>query len=221
MIRSGRRPVGEDRRRRPTSTYIQGEGPRIIVFAKRPRAGEVKTRLAVDLGPEAALDVYVELLADVLTRLCADARWRVELAVSPDAAVDDASAWPVPTPRFAQGPGDLGERMARVLAQARPDAPVLIVGSDVPGLGAPEAAAAFTAMRSADLVLGPAPDGGYWSIGARRPPPAGLFADVRWSTEHARADTLRNAAGLDVAVLDLWLEDVDDLAAHQRWRAGG
>ena len=193
-------------------------GPRVVVFAKRPCADEVKTRLAADIGGAAALEVYVALLGGVLRRLCAAPGLRVELAVSPDAAVDDATAWPVATQRIVQGPGDLGARMARVLAQARPQAPVLIVGSDVPRLGASEAAAAFAALERSDLVLGPAPDGGYWCIGARRPPPADLFDGVRWSTEHARGDTLANADGLSLEVLDLWLEDVDDLAAYLRWR---
>ena len=192
-------------------------GPRVVVFAKRPRADEVKTRLAADVGGAAALEVYVALLGGVLRRLCAAPGFRVELAVSPDAAVDDATAWPVATPRVVQGPGDLGARMARVLAQARPQAPVLIVGSDVPRLGASEAAAAFAALERSDLVLGPAPDGGYWCIGARRPPPADLFDGVRWSTEHARGDTLANADGLSLEVLNLWLEDVDDLAGYRRW----
>ena len=192
-----------------------------MVFAKRPRAGEVKTRLAATLGVEAALAAYVELLASLLARLDGAGPWRLELAVSPDAAVHDEAAWPRPLPRFAQGPGDLGARMGRVLAQACAAAPVLIVGSDVPGLGAPEATAAFEALARADLVLGPAPDGGYWGIGARRPPPPRLFKSVRWSSAHARADTLANTAGLSVEVLDVELEDVDDEASWRRWRAGG
>ena len=202
----------------PSTNILEAARPRVVVFAKRPRAGEVKTRLAADIGQVAALDAYVELLGGVLRRLCVPPAWRVELAVSPDSAVDDAAAWPVAVPRVPQGTGDLGARMARVLAQAAPDAPVLVVGSDVPGLGAPEAAAAFDALQRADLVLGPAPDGGYWCIGASRPPPAGVFEGVRWSTAHARADTLANAAGLTVEVLDLWLEDVDDLPGYRRWR---
>ncbi len=197
-------------------------GPRlrIVVFAKRPKLGEVKTRLAADIGPDAALSAYVELLDGVLRRLRAGSAWRVEVAVTPDDAVAD-EIWPVGVRRGGQGPGDLGQRMARVLADARPETPVIIVGSDIPGLGVAQAEAAFSALDRADLMLGPSPDGGYWVIGASRPPPAGLFQGVRWSSEHARADTLNNAVGLRVEVLDLWLEDVDDLAGYRRWRAGG
>ena len=86
-----------------------------MVFAKRPRAGEVKTRLAAAIGPEAALAAYVELLGGLLKRLDGAGPWTLELAVSPDASLDEAEAWPRLLPRFAQGPGDLGARMGRVL----------------------------------------------------------------------------------------------------------
>ncbi|MBE7217208.1 MAG: TIGR04282 family arsenosugar biosynthesis glycosyltransferase [Caulobacteraceae bacterium] len=205
-----------------TSTSIPEAGapqPRLLVFAKRPRAGEVKTRLAATIGAEAALAAYLDLLGGLLDRLDGAGPWRLELAVSPDDAAGDEGAWPRALPRLGQGGGDLGARMGRLLAQARLETPVLIVGSDVPGLGAAHAAAAFAALARADLVLGPAPDGGYWCIGASRPPPAELFEGVRWSTPHARADTLVNAGALRVEVLDLELEDVDDEASWRRWRA--
>ncbi len=200
---------------------VGAPGPRLVVFAKRPVAGEVKTRLAATIGAEAALALYVDLLGGLLARLDGAGAWRLEMAVSPDAAVGDDTAWPRMLPRFGQGDGDLGARMGRVLAQASQCAPVLIVGSDVPGLGVLEVKAALEALTRSDIVLGPAPDGGYWCIGARRPPPAGLFEGVRWSTAHARADTLANAEDLSVEVLDLELEDVDDEASWRRWRARG
>jgi glycosyltransferase A (GT-A) superfamily protein (DUF2064 family) len=79
-------------------------------------------------------------------------------------------------------------------------------------------AAAFAALGRADAVLGPARDGGYWLIGftqaqRRRLP----FSEVRWSTPHARADTLANLEGKRVAMLRE-REDVDDAASYKRWR---
>lgn len=194
---------------------------RLVIFARRPRAGEVKTRLAAAIGAQPAADAYLEMLSGVIDRLAGAPAWAVELAVTPDEAAGDEAAWPRATARRPQGPGDLGTRILRVLSQAHPAAPVLVVGSDVPELGPAQAAAAFSALADADLVLGPAPDGGYWAIGAARPPPPALLDGVRWSTADARADTLANARalGLRVAALDLWLEDVDEVEDWRRWKS--
>lgn len=188
---------------------------RLVVFAKAPVLGQVKTRLAAGIGDEAALAFYRQTLADVLLRLDGGGPWRTELAVTPDATAGEAHLWPAPVPRVPQGPGDLGARMHRFLAQASASAPVAIVGSDIPDLTARHVARAFEALRHRDLVLGPAADGGYWLIGASVAPPAEIFAGVRWSTAHARADTLRNAVALRVALVDE-LEDVDDQAVYER-----
>lgn len=195
-------------------------GPRIVVFARRPRLGDVKTRLAAGLGAAAALEAYIALLGGVIDRLSGAGDWSLSMAVTPDAAVD-APDWPRATPRHPQGDGDLGERMARALSHASRGAPVLVVGSDVPGLGAAEAELAFAALADADVVLGPAPDGGYWAIGASRPLPPGLLDGVRWSAAETRADTVSKAeaAGLRVRVLDVWLEDIDTVEDWTRWRA--
>jgi hypothetical protein len=98
---------------------------------------------------------------------------------------------------------------------------VVVVGSDIPEVTPQHIARAFAALGAHDLVFGPATDGGYWLVGARRRPalPAGLFDRVRWSTPHALADTLAGLpAGLRVATVDT-LDDVDDGAAFARWRA--
>jgi uncharacterized protein len=197
-------------------------GPLLVVFAKAPRPGRVKTRLAAGIGAEAALAFYRRTLAAVLGRLDGGGPWATLLAVAPDEDAGEDALWPTATPRVPQGPGDLGERMGRFLAGATRRAPVAIVGTDIPELGAGHVAGAFGALEGHDLVLGPAADGGYWLIGAGAPFPPARLAGVRWSTEHARADTLRAASGLRVALLGE-LEDVDDAEGYRRWlaRAGG
>lgn len=191
----------------------------LVIFAKAPRVGAVKTRLARDIGAVAAAMLARDLAARSL-RLGADPRWTTRLAVTPD----DACAlplWPPALPRMGQGPGDLGQRMRRALAAGAP-APTVLVGSDIPALAPDHIAAAFRALGSADLVFGPAEDGGFWLVGLchRRPPPRRLFHHVRWSSEHALADTL---AGLDgwhrVALLDR-LHDLDTVDDLRRWRQG-
>jgi glycosyltransferase A (GT-A) superfamily protein (DUF2064 family) len=82
------------------------------------------------------------------------------------------------------------------------------VGVDIPGLKAADIAAAIIALRSADAVFGPAADGGYYLVGMGRRRPAKPFAAIRWSSEHALADTLNNFSGLRVRHLRV-LRDID------------
>jgi rSAM/selenodomain-associated transferase 1 len=192
---------------------------RLVVFARQPIRGGVKTRLAQDIGPDAALEFYIETLHGILGRLARDAHWTTQVAVTPDAAQQDP-AFAIPGVEvIAQGDGDLGERLARMLAQASVKSPLIVVGSDVPRLAPQHVHTALAALRTHPLALGPSPDGGYWLIGASAPPAADLFKGVRWSTVHTRADTLRNCNPGDVALLTE-LEDVDDVASYRRVMIG-
>lgn len=191
---------------------------RLVVFAKAPRLGQVKTRLAADIGPDAALQFYRACLTALIKELGSQGRnWRLLIAVTPDDALGD-SIWSGAAERCPQGAGDLGKRMLRYLTGARPEVPVLIVGSDVPDLTADHIERALQALANHDLVIGPSPDGGYWLIGARRAPPAFLFKDVRWSTANALKDTLRNATGMTVALADT-LADIDDGPSFREFSA--
>ena len=191
----------------------------LVVFLKAPRLGRVKSRLAADIGALAALRFYRGTSARLLRRLGRDRRWRLALAVTPRSALG-AGDWDARIARLDQGEGDLGARMARVF-RALPPGPAVIVGSDIPDIAPRHIAAAFRALGRSDAVFGPAEDGGYWLVGLRRSPrvPAGLFADVRWSSAHALADTRASLPRkFEVALLEM-LEDVDDGAAYERWRA--
>ena len=99
-----------------------------------------------------------------LLRRLDDPRWRLVLAVSPDHAGLTSRAWPPHLPRIPQGPGDLGNRMGRIL-RMMPPGPVCIVGGDIPGLGPAHIDRAFGLLGTHDAVFGPAPDGGYWLVG--------------------------------------------------------
>ncbi len=191
------------------------ESATVFLMVKAPERGRVKTRLAREIGEVAALRFYRHNTRVVIERLRRNPRWRLVLAVSPQAALN-ARWWPGDLPRVCQGSGDLGARMAHVFAQAG-TGPALIVGSDIPGITGACVATALRALRGHDAVIGPAPDGGYWLIGLRRgPPPRGLFDRVRWSGPHARADTLANLEALDLRVaLADELRDVDDAAGYQ------
>ena len=108
--------------------------------------------------------------------------------------------------------------MQSILHQSSPG-PVVIVGTDIPDLRATHIRRAFHLLGGHDAVVGPATDGGYWLIGARRRPRVlRMFAQVRWSSRHALADTLKNLSGGSVAHVAT-LADVDsaeDMAANRR-----
>lgn len=189
----------------------------LVAFARAPRIGRVKRRLAADVGAVAAWQFYRQTLQAVLTSLAGGGRWRRWLAVTPDAALGEDRVWPRGWRRIGQGGGDLGMRMSRVMAKL-PPGPAVIIGTDVPELCPRHIAAAFDALGAHDAAIGPAADGGYWLIGLkRRPRLSSAFAGVRWSSPHTLADTLAVLDGLDVAILET-LDDVDDGAGLARWR---
>jgi len=176
----------------------------VVVFARAPRLGAVKRRLARDIGDRAALRFHVATLTRLVRALTADRRFRTVLAVTPDWA---RFRLPVRVAHIGQGAGDLGARMHRAFGRF-PRGRVALIGCDIPDAGAHDAHAAFRALGYAQAAFGPAADGGYWLVAMSPRRPARPFANARWSTEHALSDTLANFAGHRVALLRT-LHDVD------------
>ena len=140
----------------------------LVIMAKLPQAGRVKTRLARDIGTTEAVRVYRTVLYRTLKDLSQDTRWHTWIAAAPDTAVW-SPVWPSQVGLLPQGPGDLGQRMQRVF-DILPWGRAVIIGSDIPGIGRSDIAAAFAALGSNEAVFGPAADGGYWLVGQRRMP---------------------------------------------------
>ena len=185
--------------------------PHLVIMVKEPVAGRVKTRLGRDIGMTAAAWWFRHQTGHLMRRL-RDPRWQVMLAVSPDKQGLTNRYWPSDLPRIPQGGGDLGTRMKRVFKML-PPGPVLIIGADIPGIVKSHIAKAFRALGDHDAVLGPAADGGYWLIGLKRqrPPPPGLFAGVRWSSENALSDTVLTLGAYRITYAET-LQDVDTAA---------
>jgi len=195
----------------------------LVVMARVPRLGRLKRRLARDLGDLAALRFYRSTAENLLRRLGRDPRWRLWLALTPDPRGLYYSGFRgylgdiVP-----QGSGNLGQRMGRQFRD-RPPGPVVIIGSDIPAIRASHIAQAFYALGRSDWVFGPAYDGGYWLIGARRRPSLHLpFEKVRWSSATTLNDTIMglrgpNGSGPKVAYLET-LRDIDTGADFRRWK---
>ena len=181
---------------------------RLVIMVKAPKVGQVKTRLARQIGPVRAAWFYRNTAAAVIARLSGSRCWETVLAVAPDAAVNQPF-WPTGVRRMAQGGGDLGQRMQRAIGR-QPRGPVIIVGTDIPAIRPSHIAAAFRALGGHDAVFGPAADGGYWLVGQRRRPrELPMFRHVRWSSPEALSDTLANLRGRRVAFVAM-LNDVDE-----------
>lgn len=190
----------------------------VVIFARRPQLGRVKTRLAGDIGPVETLRFYRSTLHTVARRLAAGGSWATWIGITPDDTLGDTRLYPPGVWRLPQGDGDLGARMTNCLTRFGPH-PALIVGSDIPDIDRRHIAAAFDALKRNELVFGPSDDGGYWLVGAAQGARIdALFENVRWSTEHALADTLANVRpGVRVAMLEA-LADIDDGDAYRAWR---
>jgi rSAM/selenodomain-associated transferase 1 len=184
--------------------------PVLGVFAKWPRPGQVKTRLASAVGPEKAARVAHAFLVDTLDRLAAVPVRRVVAFAPADAEPEFAA---VSRGRYVlrpQGEGDLGDRLTRFLASeiaAHADA-VVVVGSDSPTLPVEYVERAFAALERVDVVLGPATDGGYYLLGCgRRVPP--VFDRIGWGGSRVLAETIaRLTDDWRLALLPPWY-DVD------------
>lgn len=190
----------------------------VVVLAKAPIRGFVKTRLAAVVGVDAALAIHRRLAAHVLAEVAAAVGLGpagdtvdAEVRVTPDEEVPAARTWVPSSIRIrAQGGGDLGDRMRRAFDDGFTSGAsrVVVVGTDCPEFGRRHLAEAFAALVRADLVLGPASDGGYWLIGARAPTPP-VFDRVAWSTAAVLATTLERARASGRVVA--WLETLGDV----------
>lgn len=188
----------------------------LLVFAKAPRPGAVKTRLARDWGAEAAADAYRRLGRQVVRQL-AGAQARATICFDPPGAEAEVRAWlgdDGPADFVPQGGGDLGARMARTAeaAFARGAPGVVVVGTDAPAVDAGTVRRALDALRTADVVLGPSADGGYYLIALGSPRPA-LFRDMPWSTELVFRETMSRCAALGLRVTCLPVESDIDAAS--------
>ncbi|WP_019547806.1 TIGR04282 family arsenosugar biosynthesis glycosyltransferase [Streptomyces sulphureus] len=192
----------------------------LLVLAKEPVPGRVKTRLTPPFTPEQAAVLARAALVDTLrTALAVPARRRVLVLEG------EPGRWPgIPAPRsehtasrplfdvVPQSEGRLDERIAAAFASCT--GPTLLIGMDTPQLTAPLLAPALSddAWRQHDAWFGPALDGGFWALGLARPDPA-LLLGVPMSTPHTGAEQLRRLAESELRTGRLpLLRDVDTAA---------
>jgi rSAM/selenodomain-associated transferase 1 len=186
----------------------------LIIFAKEPSPGQVKTRLCPPLSPQAAARLYGLFLEDVLEEMARLPQIKIALAYTPASARPFFQNLAAPGMQLvAQAEEDLGERLRQAFdwGFAQRAGTVLIRNSDSPDLPGRLVTEAQEVLegRGAQVVLGPCPDGGYYLVGLKSPQPQ-LFHDITWSGPAVLADTLARAGslGLTVHLLPSWL-DID------------
>ncbi len=186
----------------------------VVVFARTPRLGTVKRRLARSVGARAALQFHRAMLSRLVRAVRRERRFDTVFALT-----GGATRWPRGVARIRQERGDLGRRMEHAFRRF-PRRRVVLVGTDIPALGAADLRAAFRALGRTTAVFGPAEDGGFWLAGFGPRRPARPFAGVRWSSRHTLADTLANLRPRPVALLRR-LRDVDTAADLRAAREAG
>jgi rSAM/selenodomain-associated transferase 1 len=195
----------------------------LAVFVKHPTPGAVKTRLAAAIGPEAAARLYRALAEHVLDATTpSPGEYERLVFFDPREALSEMRNWLPGVRLLAQAEGDLGARMSDAFARAfaRGAGRVVLVGTDAPGVSRETVREAFDALDTADLVLGPAEDGGYYLVALRTPRPE-LFAGMAWSTPSVREETLARAGAAGLSVRGLApLHDIDTLdGLRHEWLA--
>jgi hypothetical protein len=197
-------------------------GDLLLVFLKQPRPGSAKTRLIPALGPETAARLY-RLLAEEEVRATTPAAgdgYERLFCFTPGEAAEEIARWFPGEALWPQGEGDLGARMRAAFGEgfARGARRVGVIGTDVPWVTRDTVCAAFRALETHDVSLGPARDGGYYLLALREPQPT-LFEGIAWSTPGVREATLRRAEALGLRVANLAklgdLDTLDDL--RQEW----
>jgi rSAM/selenodomain-associated transferase 1 len=196
----------------------------LIIFARVPKPGQVKTRLQPELSPDASSQIYLAFILDTLnatgslkgvTRILGcDATRRdpffIQLAERYDLVLID------------QAGENIGARMRNAIAEAYRlgFGQAVIIGTDIPTLPADYVQDAFKLLKNCPLVLGPSADGGYYLIGCSGSVPP-IFDGIGWGTEQVLAQTLQRIAEnkLDAVLLPFWydvdtIQDIRFLSQH-------
>lgn len=199
---------------------VKAEDRCLIMFVKFPEQGRVKSRLAKDLGAEAAANLYRCFVDDLSERFSKEP-YKLCLAFHPtekenemrEMLGDEFSCIP-------QTGDDLGERMKLAFLRCFSEGgrSVVLIGSDIPDLPARIVDEAFCALDEKDSVIGPAADGGYYLLGFKQDTfNANVFQGIPWGGETVFHDTMNllRMAGAPVHVLPAWrdIDKYEDIAA--------
>ena len=184
--------------------------PALMIFARHPEAGKVKTRLAATIGNDAALSIYTQLVKHTVS-ITKDLPVDKFVFYADEVVPEDL--WPAAHYfKDIQKGNDLGDRMKHGFDSIfrKGYNMAVVIGTDCPGLSAPALMDAFDSLNTHDVVIGPAVDGGYYILGMKQPWPP-LFKDIRWSTSSVFDETLKRCSALPLKYTLLpVLQDIDE-----------
>jgi rSAM/selenodomain-associated transferase 1 len=190
----------------------------IVIMAKEPRPGLVKTRMVSDLDPIAVSKIYLGFLMDRIQQVREILDVDHYIAYTPGKAVDFFKEMALESFNLIPQNGrDLGERLSNISHQLfdKGYKKIAIMDSDSPNLPSRFITSSFFYLDSSDIVLGPCEDGGYYLIGLSHDIPE-IFADIPWSTSEVVAVTKEraNSEGKSIKFLEKWydVDTKDDLA---------
>ena len=198
----------------------------LIIFAKYPESGRVKTRLAAELGDTEALRIYRACSQLVISSADPDGtkEYRMAIACWPPEKIDAMEQWLGPNIKiFGQQGHDLGSRMHHAFTDgfAAGYKKIIIIGADCPAVTHELIMRAFAGLDSAAVVIGPATDGGYYLIGLRHPI-ATLFEGISWGSDRVCEQTLSHCLALNIPCALLpELRDIDRSEDLEYYRQKG
>jgi rSAM/selenodomain-associated transferase 1 len=187
-------------------------------MCRTPRIGANKTRLAKQIGAVKTWQFYQGVLTSTANRLSRSCQWHTILYVTPKKDARNTKQWPINSHKpLYQGAGDLGTRMTLGLTQFARGTPVILIGSDIPNIRVSIIQKVFQYLKSADIVFGPATDGGFWLIGfSNRKKIYKPFVNVKWSDRNTLADTLINLKHRHV-IITKEMQDIDNKEDYDRF----
>jgi len=195
---------------------------RLIVFAKAPVEGEVKTRLIPELGARGALRAHIQMVEDVLIKAkTSGIESTLWLSERNDLGKRWGSRYSIPV-RVQQG-DDLGSRMLDAISRTLTNqhGKVVLIGSDCPSLEIEDILSAFLSLEENDIVLCPSEDGGYGLVGMNQAHPE-IFSGITWSSPMVTKQTLSKIEGAALSVglgRTIWdVDNFEDWQRYQRWR---
>lgn len=197
---------------------VRPYAPTLIIFAKYPEAGQVKSRLAQTIGEAQAVFAYKTMVEIVVKNTKPrDGEYTQVLCYDPPERREQFQSWLQMDHQTPQSGDDLGDRMKKALSQALAESKyAVLIGTDCIDVDRSLILKAFQELAEADLVLGPAKDGGYYLIGCKQIHPE-IFIGIDWSTGRVFAQTLHIAEKLKLRIACLpQLEDID--TGEQLWK---